>query len=181
VNHFDARILKTVFSWAMPTFGCVYLGIAAGAMEFAKGAVRKQGKESHPLVQASFAQMEILLEAARAVIWRHCAEVESGALFELGVQEGFARAGLAKVIPANNAVEIMRHIVDVAGGAAYLRKLPLERMWRDVQGGPIMPYNNHQALELFGATSLGVQLAPEIPLEESGVTSRPHSVTTTSG
>ena len=44
-----------------------------------------------------------------------------------------------------------------------LRKLPLERMWRDVQAGPIMPYNNHQALELFGATSLGVQLAPEIP------------------
>jgi hypothetical protein len=23
-----------------------------------------------------------------------------------------------------------------------------------------MPYNNHQARELFGATSLGVQLAP---------------------
>jgi alkylation response protein AidB-like acyl-CoA dehydrogenase len=181
VNHFDARILKTVFAWAMPTFGCVYLGIAAGAMEFVKGAVGKQGKASDPLVQASFAQMEMLLETARAVIWRHCAEVESGALFELGVQEGFARAGLAKVIPANNAVEIMRHIVDVAGGAAYLRKLPLERMWRDVQGGPIMPYNNHQAMALFGATSLGVQLAPEIPIQESGLESRPRPVTATAG
>jgi alkylation response protein AidB-like acyl-CoA dehydrogenase len=178
VNHFDARILKTVFAWAMPTFGCVYLGIAAGAMEFVKGAVLKQGRASDPLVQASFAQMEMLLETARAVIWRHCAEVETGQLFELGVQEGLARAGLAKVIPANNAVEIMRHVVDVAGGAAYLRKLPLERMWRDVQGGPIMPYNNHQALTLFGATSLGVQLAPEIPLEESGIDSRPRQVAT---
>jgi alkylation response protein AidB-like acyl-CoA dehydrogenase len=181
VNHFDARILKTVFAWAMPTFGCVYLGIAAGAMELAKEMVRKRNKETDPFVQASFAQMEMLLETARAVLWRHCEEVRSGALFDLGVQEGLARAGLAKVIPANNAVEIMRHIVDVAGGAAYLRKLPLERMWRDVQGGPIMPYNNHQALELFGATSLGVQLAPEIPLEESGVESRPRPVTATAG
>ncbi|MBA2383779.1 MAG: acyl-CoA/acyl-ACP dehydrogenase [Actinobacteria bacterium] len=181
VNHFDARILKTVFAWAMPTFGCVYLGIAAGAMEIAKGMVRKRNREGDQFVQASFAQMEMLLETARAVLWRHCEEVVSGALFELGVQEGLARAGLAKVIPANNAVEIMRHVVDVTGGAAYMRKLPLERMWRDVQAGPIMPYSNHQALELFGATSLGVQLAPEIPLEESGVESRPRPVTATAG
>jgi alkylation response protein AidB-like acyl-CoA dehydrogenase len=181
VNHFDARILKTVFAWAMPTFGCVYLGIAAGAMEIAKGLVRKRSREGDPLVQASFAQMEMLLETARAVLWRHCEEVVSGALFELGVQEGLARAGLAKVIPANNAVEIMRHVVDVTGGAAYMRRLPLERMWRDVQGGPIMPYNNHQALELLGATSLGVQLAPEIPLEESGAQSRPRPVTAAAG
>jgi alkylation response protein AidB-like acyl-CoA dehydrogenase len=160
VNHFDARVLKTVFAWAMPTFGCVYLGIAAGAMEVAKEMVRKRGREDDALVQSSFAQMEVLLETARAVLWRHCEEVVSGALFELGVQEGLARAGLAKVVPANSAVEIMRHVVDVTGGAAYMRKLPLERMWRDVQAGPIMPYNNHQALELFGATSLGVELAP---------------------
>ena len=181
VNHFDARILKTVFAWAMPTFGCVYLGIAAGAMEVAKAMVKQRNREGDPFVQASFAQMEMLLETARAVLWRHCEEVVSGVLFELGVQEGLARAGLAKVIPANNAVEIMRHVVDVAGGAAYVRKLPLERMWRDVQGGPIMPYNNHQALELFGATSLGVQLAPEIPLEESGISSRPRTVGASAG
>jgi len=181
VNHFDARILKTVFAWAMPTFGCVYLGIAAGAMEVAKAMVKQRNREGDPFVQASFAQMEMLLETARAVLWRHCEEVVSGVLFELGVQEGLARAGLAKVIPANNAVEIMRHVVDVAGGAAYVRKLPLERMWRDVQGGPIMPYNNHQALELFGATSLGVQLAPEIPLEESGISSRPRAVGASAG
>ena len=49
-----------------------------------------------------------------------------------------------------------------------MRKLPVERMWRDVQAGPIMPYNNHQALQLFGATALGVPLAPEITREESG-------------
>jgi alkylation response protein AidB-like acyl-CoA dehydrogenase len=166
VHHFDGRILKTVFSWAMPTFGSVYLGISAGAMEWAKSIVVQRTTQMDSLVQASFAQMELLLEAARAVIDRHCRETMSGALFQLTVQEGLARAGLAKVIPTNNAVEIMRHIVDVVGGAAYVRKQPFERMWRDVQAGPIMPYNNHQAAVLLGATSLGVSLAPEIPLAE---------------
>jgi alkylation response protein AidB-like acyl-CoA dehydrogenase len=161
IDHFDARILKTVFSWAMPTFGAVYLGVAAGAMEWAKAAVRRRGGDEDPFVWQTFAEMEILLETARAVLYRHAHEVMSGALFEqVGVQEGHAKAGLAKVVPANNAVAIMQLIVEVAGGAAFMRRFPLERMWRDAQAGPIMPYNNHQARRLFGATSLGIELAP---------------------
>ncbi|MFN8225011.1 MAG: acyl-CoA dehydrogenase family protein [Gaiellales bacterium] len=179
VGHLDARVLKTVFCWAMPTFGAVYLGIGAGAAEWAKGLVLKRGRERDPFVQSSFAQIEMLLESARAVLYRHCDEVASGRIFELSVQEGFARAGLAKVVATNNAVEIMKHVVDVIGGAAYMRRFPVERMWRDVQGGPIMPYNNHQALELFGATALGVELAPEISLEESGPASRPKTLVAT--
>jgi alkylation response protein AidB-like acyl-CoA dehydrogenase len=177
VNHLDATILRSVFCWAMPTFGCVYLGIAAGAMEWTRKMVEQRGRTQDPFVQSSFAQMELLLETGRAVLYRHCHEVDSGAILDLGVQQGFARAALAKVVPANNAVEIMRHIVDVAGGAAFMRRYPLERMWRDVQAGPIMPYNNHQALQLLGATSLGVALAPEITREESGMTSRPKTAT----
>jgi alkylation response protein AidB-like acyl-CoA dehydrogenase len=164
----------------MPTFGAVYLGVAAGAMAWAAESVRGRGRETDPLVQASFAQMEVLLETARAVLYRHCVEVESGAILELGVQEGMARAGLAKVVPANNAVEIMKHVVDVVGGAAFLRQMPIERMWRDVQAGPIMPYNNHQALRLFGATALGVELAPEISADETGPASRPKVPVTSS-
>jgi len=163
VGHLDPMILNSVFCWAMPTFGAVYLGIAAGAMAWARDAVCRQGRQADELVQASFAQMEVLLETARAVLWRHCREVEEGVFRTLEVQEGFARAGLAKVVPTNNAVEIMRNVVDVVGGAAFTRRLPLERMWRDVQAGPIMPYNNHQALRLFGATALDVALAPVTP------------------
>ena len=174
VNHYDARILKTVFAWAMPTFGAVYLGIANGAVSLAKEAVRKRGRERDPLVQASFAQIEILLESARSVLWRHADDVSSGRLFELpSVQEAQAKAALAKVIPCNNAVEILKHVVDITGGMSFMRRFPLERMLRDVQAGPIMPYNNHQAARLVGAASLGVELFPTIHADESGLTSRP--------
>jgi len=173
VKHLDATVLKSVFCWAMATFGSVYLGIAAGAMDWTRQMVEQRERTRDPFVQSSFAQMELLLETARAVLYRHCQDVESAEILRIGVQKGFARAALAKVVPCNNAVEIMRHVVDVAGGAAFLRRFPLERMWRDVQAGPIMPYNNHQALQLLGATSLGVPLAPEISPAETGHGSRP--------
>jgi len=173
VGHLDTTVLKAVFCWAMPTFGSVYLGVAAGAMDWTRDMVRQRDRERDPLVQASFAQMELLLETARAVLYRHCHEVDTGAIFLLGVQEGFAGAALAKVVPCNSAVEIMRHVVDVAGGAAFMRRYPLERMWRDVQAGPIMPYSNHQATALLGATALGVSVAPEISAAETGIHSAP--------
>jgi alkylation response protein AidB-like acyl-CoA dehydrogenase len=166
----------------MATFGAVYLGIAAGAMEQAKALLRKRGKQTDPLVQNTFAQMEILLESARAVLWRHCEDVMSGALFEqLSIQEAQAKAGLAKVIACNNAAQIVSLLPDALGGMSYARALPFERLWRDAQAGPIMPYNNYTAAKVFGATSLGVPIHPEIPEEESGLDSQPKTLTDASG
>jgi alkylation response protein AidB-like acyl-CoA dehydrogenase len=58
--------------------------------------------------------------------------------------------------------------MDVAGGSAYRRGEPFERMWRDVQAGLIMPINNHTGRELIGASSLGVELAPVAPSQLPG-------------
>ncbi len=177
VNHLDARVLKTQYAWAIATFGAVYLGIAAGAMEWAKAGVVKRGRADDPLVQDRFAQMEILLETARAVLTTHCQATDSGLLFEGGsVQEGFARGGLSKIVPCNNAVEIMRLIVDVIGGPTYMRSQPFERMWRDVQAGVIMPMTNLQASRMLGMTSLGLEVAPSIGFDETGPGSRPKNV-----
>lgn len=164
-DHFDATMLKTVWGWAMPTFGAVYLGIGAGAMAFARQLVLARGREDDPQVQNAFAEMEILLETARAVLLRHAAEMESGALYtELPVQEGMAKAVLSKHVACNNAVKIVDLALDVVGGAGYYRRFPLERMYRDVRAGPIMPYSNLEAHDLFGRTSLGIEIAPAVLL-----------------
>ena len=84
----------------MPAFGAVYLGIAGGAMAYARDQVQARGRENDPAVQTAFAEMEILLETARAVLWRHTDEVISGDLFEqFTVQEGMARTMLTKHVP----------------------------------------------------------------------------------
>jgi alkylation response protein AidB-like acyl-CoA dehydrogenase len=168
VGHFDATMLKTVWGWAMPTFGAVYLGIGAGALQFAREQVQARGRESDPQVQNVFAEMEVLLETARAVLYRHAREMESGALYaDLPVQDGMARAVLTKYVTTNNAVAIVDGALHVVGGAGYYRRFPLERMYRDVRAGPIMPYSNLEAHDLFGRTSLGIEIAPAVPLAEA--------------
>jgi alkylation response protein AidB-like acyl-CoA dehydrogenase len=163
VGHFDATMLKTVWGWAMPTFGAVYLGIGAGAMEFACKQAQARGRQDDPQVQNLFAEMEVLLETARAVLYRHAREMDSGALYtELPVQDGMARAVLTKYVTTNNAVAIVDRALHVVGGAGYYRRFPLERMYRDVRAGPIMPYSNLEAHDLFGRTSLGIEIAPAV-------------------
>ncbi len=167
-NHFDGTMLKTVWGWAMPTFGAVYLGIAVGAMAFARDLARKMKKEDKPEVQHLFAEMEVLLETARAVLHRHAHEMETGALYaDLPVQEGMAKAVLAKYVATNNACGIVDRALHVVGGAGYFRRFPLERMYRDVRAGPIMPYTNLEAHDLFGKTSLGIEIAPAVPLPDA--------------
>jgi alkylation response protein AidB-like acyl-CoA dehydrogenase len=166
-NHFDGTMLKTVWGWAMPTFGAVYLGIGAGAMAFAGELALKMKKEDNPEVQHLFAEMEILLESARAVLYRHAHEMETGALYsDLPVQEGMAKAVLTKYVATNNACGIVDRALHVVGGAGYFRRFPLERMYRDVRAGPIMPYTNLEAHDLFGRTSLGIEIAPAVPLPD---------------
>ena len=168
VGHFDATMLKTVWGWAMPTFGAVYLGIGAGALQFARAQVEARGRQDDPHVQSLFAEMEVLLETARAVLYRHAREMDSEALYtELPVQDGMARAVLTKYVTTNNAVAIVDRALHVVGGAGYYRRFPLERMYRDVRAGPIMPYSNLEAHDLFGRTSLGVEIAPAVPLDEA--------------
>jgi alkylation response protein AidB-like acyl-CoA dehydrogenase len=161
VGHLDARVLETVFAWAMPAFGAVYTGIAVGALEWAKRQVVRRGIAAQPLIMDTIARAEILVEQSRAVLYRHAEEVGSGLFRErLGVQEGLARCAFVKYVCTNNAVEALTTLVEVVGGASYVRKLPFERMWRDAQAGPFMPFANHAARELIGATSVGVELAP---------------------
>jgi alkylation response protein AidB-like acyl-CoA dehydrogenase len=167
-GHFDAVLLKTVWGWAMPTFGAVYLGIGAGAMAFAREQVLARGRQDDPQIQHLFAEMEVLLESARAVLYRHAQEMSSGALYtDLPVQDGLARSVLSKYVTTNNAVAIVDRALHVVGGAGYYRRFPIERMYRDVRAGPIMPYNNLEAHDLFGRTALGLEIAPAVPLPEA--------------
>jgi alkylation response protein AidB-like acyl-CoA dehydrogenase len=163
-NHFDGTMLKTVWGWAMPTFGAVYLGIGAGAMAFAREQVLARGRQDDPQVQHLFAEMEVLLETARAVLYRHARELADASLYSVAVQDGMARAVLTKYVCTNNAVAIVDRAMHVAGGAGYFRRFPLERMYRDVRAGPIMPYNNLEAHDLFGRNALGIEIAPAVPL-----------------
>jgi alkylation response protein AidB-like acyl-CoA dehydrogenase len=181
VGHFDARVQQSIFTVAVPSFGAVFLGIAEGGMEWARQHVLRGGKQHDGEVQRHFAEMEVLLEAARSTLYRHALEVDGGSYFSLPVQDGMARGNLVKYIATNNAVEIMDRVVHVVGGLGYHRRFPVERMYRDVRAGPIMPFNNLDAHRLFAETSLGIEPVPVIGPDESGPASRPKVLEPQSG
>ncbi|HYH31868.1 MAG TPA: acyl-CoA dehydrogenase family protein [Pseudonocardia sp.] len=159
-GHLDRRVMETVWAWAMPAFASVYTGIAAGALQWTIDRLTPAGRAGDPVVQDVIGECHILLESSRALIHRHVEEVVTRALHARGVQEAVARCVTVKHAAANNAVAILQKLVDVNGGAAFGRALPFERMWRDVQAGPIMPMGNVAARQFVGATALGVEVAP---------------------
>ncbi len=163
VGHLDAKFLEQVFAHAAPCFGAVYTGIAGGALSWAVEQIHRRGLTRDARVQDAIAEAETLREINRSVLYRHADEVTSRRLFEqLGVQEGVARCAFVKNVCTNNAATIMRRLVDVLGGSAFVRSQPFEKMWRDVQAGLIMPISNRTGNELIGASALDVEVVPAV-------------------
>jgi alkylation response protein AidB-like acyl-CoA dehydrogenase len=175
VGHLDAKMLQTVWGMAMPAFGSVYLGIADAALEWIRDWAIARKRLHHPGIQSRVAQMEILQETARAMIRSHCIDMQEGRLVQLDVQTGMAKAGAVKYVATNHAVQIVDLAMQIAGGPGFYRRAPLERWYRDVRAGTVHPLNNLDAEELVGKTSLGIEVAPAIPLEESGHKSVPRA------
>jgi alkylation response protein AidB-like acyl-CoA dehydrogenase len=168
VGHLDATIGLTVMSVNVPSFGVVALGVAAGGMAWARRWVLDRGRETASETQHAFAQMEVLLEAARATLYRHAHELATfDRAAQLSVREVYARGNLAKYIACENAIAIMDHVMELAGGAGYHRRFPVERMYRDVRAGAIMPYSAPDARTLFGGVALETEQTPVYGYEES--------------
>ena len=59
----------------VPSFGVIALGIATAGMELARRAVIDRGALGRRRGAGRFAEMEVLLESARAVLYRHAHEM----------------------------------------------------------------------------------------------------------
>jgi alkylation response protein AidB-like acyl-CoA dehydrogenase len=123
--------------------------------------VVRTGRAEDPQVQDVVGECRIRLETSRAVLQRHADDVPAGRISADGVQAGIARCATVKYVAVTNATHVVQRLVEVVGGPAYSKDLPFERMWRDVQAGPIMPMSNLATRALVGAEALGVATAPE--------------------
>jgi len=48
----------------------------------------------------------------------------------------------------------MNKVMQVVGGVGYHRRFPIERIYRDVLAGPILPFNNHDSHMIFAEEAL---------------------------
>jgi alkylation response protein AidB-like acyl-CoA dehydrogenase len=127
------------FSLAMRTFERSRPGIAAQALGIAQGALdvavryaseRRQFDKpigELQMIQAMLADMEAATEAARALTYRACAEIEAG------VPDAARWAALCKLVAGDAAMRVTTDAVQVLGGYGYIEDFPVERMMRDAK------------------------------------------------
>jgi alkylation response protein AidB-like acyl-CoA dehydrogenase len=121
-----------LFDKSRPGIGAQAVGLCQGAMEAAVEYTSQrvqfdQPLISMPVVQSMLADMSILTEAARALVYAAARHVDSGAK---NVTEESASA---KVFASDAAMKITVDAVQLCGGAGYMRDYPVEKMMRDAK------------------------------------------------
>jgi alkylation response protein AidB-like acyl-CoA dehydrogenase len=151
------RRSEAMLSWFVCTVASVYLGIAEAAASFASSYVanRTLGGMEHPLGRQPgmiFAAGEVAgqLRAARALLFETVRRRRDQVLPPADVVA-------VKYVVTNTAVAVVERCFRMVGGSAMYRRLPIERMFRDVQAGPLHPPTNDLALEGLGRSALGIE------------------------
>ncbi len=150
------RRSEAMLSWFVCTLSAVYLGLAEAAARFAFGhvATRKLTGMNHPLARQpgmifAAGEVDAQLRAARATLFDTVRRRRDQVLPP-------AEVVAVKYVVTNAAVAVVERCFRMVGGSAIYRRLPLERMFRDVQAGPLHPPTNDLALEGLGREALGI-------------------------
>ncbi|MDI3409525.1 acyl-CoA dehydrogenase family protein, partial [Streptomyces cavernicola] len=114
------------------TIAAQALGIAQGALDYAKGYVRERKQFGKPIgdfqgVQFMLADMAMKIEAARQLTYAAAAKSERGDS-DLTFQ-----GAAAKCFASDVAMEVTTDAVQLLGGYGYTRDYPCERMMRDAK------------------------------------------------
>ena len=160
------RVTK-VFAKAPFTIGAPYIGIAAAARDFTVEFMRDRQRfplkhpMSHlPAVYTKVGEMDLLLEGARAAMWKAAAEVDRD-----DPRSWSRKAVAARMIAVENSVRVVDLALRAVGGSSYFKRLPLERLFRDVRAGLYHPFDSDETLEFLGKSAFGIPLfeglAPE--------------------
>ena len=98
--------------------------------------------------------MENALAAARMALREM---IDNAAGYDFGPHVERASAALAAKTLAANAVQtVVSKAVEIVGGAAYFRRSPLERLWRDVQAAQFHPLPEKRQLLFTGRVAMGL-------------------------
>jgi alkylation response protein AidB-like acyl-CoA dehydrogenase len=121
-----------LFDKSRPGIGAQAVGLCQGALEAAVDYAQQRIQFDHPIitepvVQQMLADMDILTEAARALVYAAARYVDSGA------KDVTESSAIAKVFASDAAMKITVDAVQICGGAGYMRDYPVEKMMRDAK------------------------------------------------
>jgi len=148
-----------VWAWHGGSFSSVYLGIARAARDFAiaytktRKRLPSQYPESYaPGQQFLAAEMDIALQAA----WAFQTTIAARLTIPPRDYQTLVDAVAMQYFCMHTAVEVVNKAIDMVGGAALARRLPLERYYRDIRSAPMHPIGGYDALEMIGKHAFGL-------------------------
>ena len=154
------KYARGLWAWHGGTFGGIYLGIAKAARDFAINQTRdrtrlpfKYPESYYPGHQFLAAEMDIALHAG----WHWQTKI-SERLIDINNRDDdtVVEAVSMQYFCMRAAQDVVNKAVDMVGGAALARRLPLERYYRDVRAGSMHPIGGYDALELIGKHAFGL-------------------------
>ena len=124
-------IAMDFFLHSRPQVAASAVGIARAAFEYATAYARERHAFGKPLlakqgVSFKLADMAIGVEAARLLVWRAAAALDSG-------EDAGLLGSLAKAFAADTAMSVTTDAVQVLGGAGIMRDHPVEKWLRDAK------------------------------------------------
>ncbi|WP_446045652.1 acyl-CoA dehydrogenase [Streptomyces olivaceus] len=138
------------------TIAAQALGIAQGALDYAKGYVKERKQFGKPIadfqgIQFMLADMAMKIEAARQLTYAAAAKSQRGDS-DLTFQ-----GAAAKCFASDVAMEVTTDAVQLLGGYGYTRDYPVERMMRDAKITQIYEGTNQVQRIVMARNLPGVQ------------------------
>ena len=114
-----------------PTDGILAVGIAQGALNYAKEYAKQRVQFGRPIaelqgIQFMLADMAIGIEAARNLVYRAVSLIDDGAPDSM-------ISAMANCFATDVAMKVTTDAIQVMGGYGYMREHPVERMFRDAK------------------------------------------------
>jgi acyl-CoA dehydrogenase len=134
---------------AFPLIYSAYLGVAEGARARALEIARRRPEDAHlPYVAGDMENAFALAEMAweRMVVQAETATPGP---------ETTSRAMAARTLAAKGAIETVERALELVGGGAFYRSLPIERAFRDIQGARFHPLQEKPQRRYSGRLALG--------------------------
>ncbi|TML20077.1 MAG: acyl-CoA dehydrogenase [Actinobacteria bacterium] len=119
------------FQASRPQVAAAAVGVARAAFEYATEYARSREAFGRAILSRQgigfkLADMAMLVEAARLLVWRAAAAVDGG-------EDAGLLGSLAKAFAADAAMRITTDAVQVLGGAGIMRDHPVEKWMRDAK------------------------------------------------
>jgi alkylation response protein AidB-like acyl-CoA dehydrogenase len=130
----------------------VYVGVAEAANALA--LERAKRRQDDPQTVYLIGEMTNSLVTAQMALYEMIAIADNYAFEPI---EATANAILIrKTIAARAAIAAVAKAMEVVGGSSFYRKVGLERLWRDVQGGLYHPLHEKRQHLFTGRMALGL-------------------------